>query len=153
MEPQNPTCAILADRHIALAEGVRDLLESAFETVYVVADAPSLREGVHRLTPALIVLDLSLVGSECLGLLKQIRDLSPQSRLIVLSVHDQATVARLALGSGAHGVVLKRTIGRDFLSAIGAVLGGEVYVSHGFGLPGCASDVTAAESTERYPGL
>jgi len=143
MESKYSTCAILADRHIALAEGVRGLLETAFETVYVVADSQSLREGAHRLMPGLIVLDLSLAGPEFSGLLKEVRDLSPESRVIALSVHDQATVARLALASGAHGVVLKRDIGSDLQSAIDAVLGGDWYVSHGFGLPECVPKATA----------
>jgi len=134
MSTQKSTCAILADRHTVLAERVRDLLEADFRTVYVVADAPSLREGAQRLAPALIVLDLSLESSDCSQLLGEIPELSPASRVIVLSVHDEAAVARMALASGAQGVVLKRTIGSDFLHAVSAVLRGERYVSADFEL-------------------
>jgi DNA-binding NarL/FixJ family response regulator len=133
MEPQQPTCAILADRHLGLAEGVRGLLETAFQTVYVVADPDSLREGAQRLAPALIVLDLSLAGCDFSPLLQKVRELSPGSRVIVLSVYDQATVARLALAAGADSVVLKRCVGSDFMPAIAAVLRGEAYVSPDFG--------------------
>jgi DNA-binding NarL/FixJ family response regulator len=138
MAPQKSTCAILADRHTVLAERVRDLLEADFQTVYLVADAPSLREGAQRLAPALIVLDLSLESSDCPRLLREIAELSPTPRVIVLSVHDEATVARMALASGVQGVVLKRTIGSDFLCAVSAVLRGERYVSPDFGLAGFA---------------
>jgi two-component system response regulator NreC len=134
MVSQNSTCAILADRHTVLAERVRDLLEADFQTVYVVADAPSLREGAERLAPALIVLDLALESRDCSRLLREIRELSPASRVIVLSVHDEAAVARTLLASGALGVVLKRSIGSDFQCAVSAVLQGEQYVSSDFQL-------------------
>lgn len=134
MEPENPTCAILADRHAVLSEGVRDLLETAFQTVYVVADTSTLREGTLRLLPTLIVLDLSLAGRNSTQLLEEIRDRSPSTRVLALTVHDEAAVAQLALLAGAHGVVLKRCIGSDFMPAIDAVLLGEKYVSPDFGL-------------------
>jgi DNA-binding NarL/FixJ family response regulator len=51
-----------------------------------------------------------------------------------LSVHDQPNVARQALAAGAQGVVLKRSIGNDLLTAVSAVLDGEEFVSPGFGL-------------------
>lgn len=145
MEAQHPTCAILADRHTELSEGLRGLLETAFQVVYVVADPQSLQAGALRLLPDLIVLDLSLPGRESPALLKKIRALSPNSRVIVLTVHDEPAVARLALASGAHSVVLKRSIGSDFLCAIAAVLRGEEYVS-----PGCGLSATTNSGT--HPG-
>lgn len=134
MELQSPTCALLADRHTVLAEGIRGLLETTFKTVYLVADAQSLREGTQRLSPAVIVLDISLVGENLPQLLHTIRDISPKSRVIVLTVHDEASVAQLALDSGAHSVVLKRCVASDFNAAIDAVLRGEEFVSPDFGL-------------------
>ncbi len=133
MESSNPTCAVLADRHTALADGIRGLLESAFATVYLVADARSLREGAQRLTPGLIVLDLSLAGSGFERLLRKLAKRSPDSRIIVLSLHDEIVVAQKALATGAHGVVLKRCVGRDLMLAIDAVRRGENYVSPDFG--------------------
>ena len=134
MEPQSPTCAILADRHTELVEGIRGLLETTFQTVYIVANAQSLREGTQHLSPAVIVLDLSLVGGDLPQLLQTIRELSPKSRVIVLTLHDELTVVQLVLDSGAHGVVLKRCIASDFNNAIDAVLRGEEFVSPDFGL-------------------
>lgn len=125
-------CAILADRHLELAEGIRGLLETTFGTVYVVADVDSLLEGAQRLEPALIALDLSLADGNITQLLGRIRRAAPQSRLLVLSVYDQATAPQLVLAAGANGIVLKRTIGSDLLPAIGAVMRGEIYVSSGF---------------------
>jgi DNA-binding NarL/FixJ family response regulator len=132
----NSTCALLADRHAVLSERVRDLLEADFKTVYVVGDALSLQEGAQHLAPAVIVLDLSLAGRESASLLKQISELSPSSKVIALSVHDDPLVVRTVLTAGAWGVVLKRSIGTDLHPAISAVLRGEQYVSSGFEMSG-----------------
>lgn len=134
MGPQHPTCAILADRHTALADGIRGLLETEFDAVYVVADTQSLSDGAQRLLPELIIIDLGLVSGDLPGQLHRIADLAPASRVIVLSMHDEAGVAQLALAAGAHGVVLKRCVGNDFLPAIDAVLHGRHYVSPDFRL-------------------
>jgi len=135
METQHPTCAILADRHTGLCEGVRGLLETAFQTVYTVADTDSLRDGAKRLMPNLILLDLSLTEGDSPRMLRSIHDLSPNSRVILLTLHDQPAVARLALAAGAHGVVLKRSLGSDSLNAVDAVMRGETWVSPDFALP------------------
>jgi DNA-binding NarL/FixJ family response regulator len=132
MDPHKLSCAILADRHLGFAEGVRGLLEALFETVYVVADLDTLNEGAERLKPTLIVLDLSLAGSGLGGVLTAIRERSPNTRVIVLTLYDQSSIASLALTAGANGVVLKRCAASDFLSAVTAVTHGEAYISPAF---------------------
>lgn len=117
-----------------MTERVRDLLAAEFKTVYVVADAPSLQEGAQHLTPAVIVLDLSLGGRDSANLLKQVFELSPTSKVIALSVYDDAAVARTALDAGAHAVVLKRSIGSDLHRAISAVMRGKQFLSKDFTL-------------------
>lgn len=117
-----------------LAERVRDLLAAEFKTVYIVADVQSLQEGAQHLTPAVIVLDLSLGGRDSTSLLKQVFSLSPTSKVIALSVYDDAAVARAALNAGVHAVVLKRSIGSDLHDAIGTVLSGKQFVSKDFEL-------------------
>jgi DNA-binding NarL/FixJ family response regulator len=134
VESRSPTCAILADRHSELAEGIRDLLETTFQTVYIVADTQSLQEGAEHLPPAVIILDTSLVGGGLKDLLQSLRELSPGSRVIALTLHDQSPVALTALASGADGVVLKRCLASDFNDAVDAVLRGETFVSPDFGL-------------------
>ncbi len=137
MEPKSTTCTILADRHLALVEGIRDLLETAFQSVYLVSDTSTLCDGAQRLLPALIVLDLSLAGYDSAAVLREISDLSPATRILVLTVYDEPSVARMAIGAGAHGVVIKRCIGSDFMPAIDALLRGREYVSPDFG-PGAS---------------
>lgn len=116
-------CVLLADRHHGLTEGVRGLLESAFETVVMVADEASLLEGATRLHPDVAVVDLSLAQGRELGWLRLLRDRCPGLKVVVLSVHDEPHVRRVALDSGADEFVLKRAIVTDLLPAIDRVRG------------------------------
>lgn len=134
MESKKLSCAILADRHTCLAEGIRDLLETAFQNVYLVADSSTLREGTTQLLPSLIVLDIALAGLDSKQLLRDIRERSPATRVLVLTVHDELVVAELALHAGAHGVILKRSIGKEFMPAVDAVMHGREYVSPDIGV-------------------
>jgi len=120
---------LLADKHHGLIEGVRGLLETAFGTVFMVGDEASLLDGVERLEPSVIVVDLAFAGGNWLHVLRTLRERSALSKVIVLSMYDEFSVVRAALGAGANGFVLKRTIATDMLDAIEAVLDDKSYIS------------------------
>jgi len=117
-------CVVLADRHHGLAEGVRGLLETIFETVVMVADETSLLESAGRLRPDMAVVDMSLGRESGLHWLRELHDRCPLVKLIVLSVHDEPTVRRAAAEAGADGFVLKRAIGTDLLRTAESLLAG-----------------------------
>jgi DNA-binding NarL/FixJ family response regulator len=121
MKSNDSNCVLLADRHHGLRDSVRGLLESAFETVFMVADEASLLEGAGRLNPPVIVLELELAGGDFRGLLKRINGRSPDSRILVLTVHDERTVIESVLAAGACAVVLKRNLIIDLLPAVDAL--------------------------------
>jgi len=122
-------CVLLAGRHHGLSEGVRGLLETAFNAVVMVADEVSLFESATRMQATLAVVDLSLARGEGIGLVRRLRALCPQLKLIVVSVHDEGSVSQSVLEAGANGFVLKRAIATDLLSAVDAVIAGERYLS------------------------
>jgi len=132
MSERPPSCVLLADRHYGLTEGVRGLLETAFGTVVMVADEASLLEGASRLRPDVAVVDVSLSGDHGLGWLRTLRQLCPECKVIVISVHDEETVRRAAIEAGADAFVLKRAIATDLLLAVARVRGhrdGEAAIS------------------------
>jgi DNA-binding NarL/FixJ family response regulator len=114
----SPTCVLLADRHHGLTEGLRSLLETAFGTVMMVADAASLLEGAERLHPDLAIVDLSLAREGGLAWLGALRLRRPDLAIIALSVHDEQSVRAAALAAGADDFVLKRDLSTDLLPAI-----------------------------------
>ena len=124
-------CVVLADRHHTLVEGIRGLLETTFDAIVMVADEKSLLESVERLQPMMAVVDLSLARRDSLRWLQQLRERYPNLKLILLSVHSEASVCQSALAAGANGYVLKCTVATELLPAIDAVLDGQQYISQG----------------------
>ena len=129
MTNQKSSCVLLADRHHGLRDSVRGLLETEFETVFMVADEASLLEGAGRLRPTIVVLDLTLAGGDMHGLLARVGARAPGAKVLMLSVHDEPTVAEAAMTAGADAVVLKRSLATDLMPAIAALRAGVRYVS------------------------
>jgi DNA-binding NarL/FixJ family response regulator len=124
-------CVLLADQHHGLIEGVRGLLAAMFEAVVMVADESSLMESTERLAPKVAVVALGLAGGNGengFGLMRRMRQRFPKLKVILLSVHDEPTVARAAIEAGADGFVVKRSIASELLPAVEAVLAGRRYV-------------------------
>ena len=132
MSEKNHTCALLADRHLGLAEAIRGLLELKFDAVIMVGDEASLQECAARLRLAVAVVDLSLTGKNGLEMVRQLHIRCPELKLILLSVHDEANACRAILKAGANAVVLKRTLTADLLLAIEAVQAGREFCSPDF---------------------
>jgi len=75
------------------------------------------------------VLDVGLPNVNGIEAARQIRQLSPSSKIVFLSQNNDLNVVRAALGTGAQGYVYKMDVRRDFLPAIEAVLRGKQFVS------------------------
>jgi DNA-binding NarL/FixJ family response regulator len=121
-------CVLLADRHHGLSEGIRGLLETTFNSVFLVADETSLIEGAGLLRPAVVVVDLSLGAGDVVGLMRELRARAPGAKVLLLSVHDEPSVLRAAAAAGADGVVLKRAIATDLLLAVDEILAGRRFI-------------------------
>src|SRR4051812_26976533 len=97
---------LLADSHLGMLGGVHSLLDALFETVLMVADERSLVEAAATFKPDLVVVDLSLPGDGEANVARRLLGRHPDLRLVVLSVHDDPTVAALIINTGAAGFVL-----------------------------------------------
>ena len=120
---------LLADNHQNMLEGVRNLLEDMFETVFMVADEASLMEAAEKLQPDLIVADLSLPVTKELNIVRRMKMAFPQIKLIILSIHDEQAAFGECIEAGARGIVLKRRAVDDLVPAVESVLKGGTYVS------------------------
>jgi len=125
---QRADCVLLADRHHGLSESIRGLLEAAFDSVFLVADETSLIEGAGLLRPAVVVVDLSMGAGDIGGLVGKLRARAPQAKVLLLSVHDEPSVLRSAIATGADGIVLKRSIATDLLPAVDSILAGRRFI-------------------------
>lgn len=121
---------LIADDHAVLRSGLRLLLGSSGE-FEVVGEASSGLETLtlaEQLQPDLILLDLSMPALGGLDALPTLRKIAPNSRILILTMHDDPQYLRQALKQGANGYILKKAADSDLFSAIRAVLRGEMYV-------------------------
>jgi DNA-binding NarL/FixJ family response regulator len=114
---------LLADSHLNMLGGVHRLLDALFEAVLMVADERSLMAVVDTFEPDLVVLDLSLPGHGETHIVRRLLERHAGLRVIVLSVHDEPTVAEEMLRAGAAAYVLKRSAATDLIPAIRSVMG------------------------------
>lgn len=124
------TTLLLADDHAVLRSGLKLLLENQPD-LRVVGEASSGLEALNlaeRLQPDLILLDLSMPGLGGLDALLALRKAAPGAKILILTMHDDPQYLRSALKKGAIGYVLKKAADSELLSAIRAVLRGEMYV-------------------------
>jgi len=120
---------LLADSHQEMLGGVRDLLESAFDVVVMVADEKSLLEAAGLVEPDLVVADLSMPCGTAVNIMSAFKELHPDIKIIILSCHDERMVVDECMAAGVSGFVLKRTAVRDLLPAVEAVMEGDEYIS------------------------
>jgi DNA-binding NarL/FixJ family response regulator len=82
----------------------------------------------RELLPDLIVLDLGLPKLNGMEAARQIRKLSPNSKILVMSQESSPEVVQTAFSEGAKGYVVKVDAGRELLRAVKAILGGDLFV-------------------------
>jgi DNA-binding NarL/FixJ family response regulator len=124
------TRILLVDDHAVLRAGLRLLLD-AEPDLCVVGEAGDGKEALAlaaRLAPDLILLDLTMPALGGLAAIPILRKTAPAARVLILTMHDDESYLRQALRDGASGYVLKKAADSELLSAVRAVMRGEVYV-------------------------
>jgi two-component system response regulator NreC len=129
--PGVPTIRVLiADDHAILRAGLK-LLINAQADMEVVSEAPDGDRAVRAARdtkPDVALMDLTMPGSSGMGALEEIARCCPDTRVLVLSMHDDSAYLRSVLAAGASGYVLKRAVDTELLVAIRAVHRGGVFV-------------------------
>jgi DNA-binding NarL/FixJ family response regulator len=120
---------LIADAHSTMLASLRVLLKDTFDVVFMVADDRSLIDAVARTDPDLVIVDLSIPVSSGENVARLLHRVSPELRVIILSIHDEQTVVDECLAAGAKGFVLKRRAAIDLIPAVEDVLRGDIYVS------------------------
>ena len=123
---------VIAEDHGVLRDGLKSLLEST-DRYEVVAEADNGLEAircVEKLSPDLIILDISMPKLSGLSVLHDLKSRYPEVKIILLTVHDSEEYLAEAFRKGAEGFCLKKGPFEDLLSAIESVLvKGKPYVS------------------------
>jgi DNA-binding NarL/FixJ family response regulator len=120
---------LIADDHSMVIDGLRALLEPEYEVVGAVNDGRAVLPEVRRLQPDVVVIDISMPLLNGLDCARQLRDAGCTAKILILTMHPDATLAQEALAAGASGYVLKSSPGSELKAALRDVLGGRTYLS------------------------
>ena len=121
----------IVDDHAMVRAGIVRLLQPE-KDLAVCGEAPTVEEALERLekaTPDVVLIDLSLNGSNGLELISALRRKSSTLRLLVLSMHPETLYAERCLTAGANGYVMKKESADTLVRAIRTVLAGKTYLS------------------------
>jgi two-component system response regulator NreC len=125
-----PTRIVLVDDHAMFRSGMKALLE-AENGFQVVGEAATGDDGVDRvreLKPDVVVMDLSMPGSNGLDATRRIAALGLKARVLVLTVHAEEEYLVPVVDAGASGYLTKTSADQDLVNAIRVVARGEVYL-------------------------
>jgi two-component system response regulator NreC len=133
--PGQPIRIVLADDHVVVRSGLRMLLdgERDFEVVAEAGDVESARRSVRGHQPRVLVLDLNMPGGSSLEAIPVIREESPATQIVVLTMQREPAFAREALGAGALGYVLKEAADEELIEAVRCAAVGNSYLNPALG--------------------
>ena len=120
---------LLADDHPETAEVLCGLLEPEFEVIGQVRDGLALIIAAHRLSPDVIVSDISMPGLDGISATAAILRRNPAARIVLVTAHGDPVLAARGLETGALGFVLKRDASEELVPAVHSALRGERHVS------------------------
>lgn len=114
---------LIADDHEVARRGIRALLEGhpGWEVCGEAADGREAVAAASRLRPDLALLDIGMPSLNGLDAARQILAVAPDTRVLILTMHDSERVVREVLAAGALGFLLKSDAGRDLVAAVEAL--------------------------------
>lgn len=120
---------LIADDHVMFAQGLQSLLRDEFELVGAAGNGEELIEMTLRLEPDVVLVDISMPVLNGFDAVRRLGKSSSETRIIFLTMHDDATLLAEAFRCGASGYVLKQAAGEELVNAIREVANGNTYVS------------------------
>jgi len=120
---------LVADDHAVVRTGIKQLLEAqpGIEVCCEATTGVEAIEHVRKAKPDMVLLDLTMPEMNGIDAARQIREISPNTDILVLSMHYTEEIAREVLRSGARGYMLKSDANAELVTAVNRVRRGEQY--------------------------
>ena len=124
------TRVMIVDDHALVREGIAAFLKMSadIEVIGEAADGIEAIEGVKKLNPDIVIMDIAMPKLGGLEALVEIKKINPDVKVLVLTQYEDKEYIKRFLKAGASGYMLKRAVGLDLLNAIKAISSGEAYL-------------------------
>lgn len=141
---------VLADDHQVVRSGLKMLIEAETEMVVVAeaGDVEAAKRYVLGHKPNVLMLDLNMPGGSSLEAIPALLEVSPDTRIIVLTMQDDPAFAKEALGAGASGYVLKEAAEAEVVNAIRIVAENGTYLQPSVGARLAAQSARGEQGVE-----
>lgn len=128
-----PTTVLIADDHPMFAEGLASLLQSQeeYRVIGYAFDGVETVRKVQELKPDIAIIDVNMPEMGGIEATARIRQECPATRVIMLTMNDEASLITQAIDAGAHAYMLKNSAKSDLLAALQAVGADKQYFSAG----------------------
>lgn len=127
-----PIRVVLADDHVLVRQGLKSLLErEKFQVVAEASDGQELIRQAETHHPDIAVLDISMPTLNGIEAARELARSSPQTKVILLTQHEEEQYIHEALQVGVKGYVLKSQVASDLVHAMQQVSRGGIYLSPG----------------------
>jgi DNA-binding NarL/FixJ family response regulator len=122
---------VLADDHVMFRKGIKNILEGAedLEVIGEVGDGLKLIEFFKKKTPDMVILDISMPNLRGLEATREIKKISPGTKVLILTMHKDKEYVYHAVSAGAEGYLLKEDADTELFAAVEKIRQGENYIS------------------------
>jgi DNA-binding NarL/FixJ family response regulator len=131
MNAQDKVKILIVEDHEVFRLGIKELIdhESDLRVCGEAEDVDSARTLIKELHPDMVIIDITLKKSNGMDLIKEISASHKDTKILVLSMHDELLYAERSLQAGAQGYIMKQETSKSIVKAIRHILTGNIHVS------------------------
>ena len=125
------TSILIADDHDIIREGIKNILhgQSDYEVVEEARDGEEALTKVEKFKPDILLLDISMPKIGGLDIIEQIHRVSPETKILIITVHKANAYIIKALKEGVKGYLNKENAGEELLPALRKIAAGRIYLT------------------------
>jgi DNA-binding NarL/FixJ family response regulator len=120
---------LIVDDFTPMLSAVDALLRESFDVVGLESDGQAALESTLKLSPDLVVLDISMPGMSGIEVAKELKSRGNNAKILFLTVRDDSDILASALAAGGLGYVAKVLMDSDLIPAMNEALAGRVFIS------------------------